>query len=93
MEAIARACRANHVRNLDLFGSASTGDFHSETSDIDLLVEFEVPGENSVLDAYVKLQAALEAIFQRKVDLIFDGEFKNPYFRAAVARQRRHLYP
>jgi uncharacterized protein len=93
MEAIARVCRANHVRNLDLFGSAATGDFQPDTSDVDLLVQFEVPNEESVLDAYVKLQTALEAIFQRKVDLIFDGEFKNPYFRAAVARQRRHLYP
>jgi uncharacterized protein len=93
MEAIARACRANHVRKLDLFGSAATGDFQPDTSDIDLLVEFEVPSEDSVLEAYVKLQTALEGMFRRKVDLIFDGEFKNPYFRAAVARQRRHLYP
>ena len=66
MEAIARACRANHVRNPRPFGSAATGDFQPDTSDIDLLVQFEVPSEESVLDAYVKLQTALEAIFRAR---------------------------
>jgi predicted nucleotidyltransferase len=93
LAAVADACRANHVRRLDLFGSATTDEFRPETSDIDLLVRLDVPEDESVFDAYFNLQAALEAIFKRKVDLIFDGEFKNPYFRASVERQRRRLYP
>ncbi|HYZ64214.1 MAG TPA: nucleotidyltransferase domain-containing protein [Acetobacteraceae bacterium] len=93
LAALAEACRANYVRSLDLFGSATTDAFDPESSDIDLLVDFDLPEDKSVLDSYFNLQTALEAIFKRKVDLIFDGEFKNPYFRAAVERQRRHLYP
>src|SRR3954452_4606818 len=86
---VAEGCRANFVRSLDLFGSATTDDFRPDASDVDLLVTFDVPEGKSVLDAYFNLQAALEAVFHRKLDLVFDGEFKNPYFRAAVERQRR----
>jgi len=39
------------------------------------------------------LQSALEAAFGRNVDLVRDGELKNPYFRAEVERHRRRLYP
>lgn len=34
-------CRKHHVRRLEVFGSATGSDFDEESSDIDLLVEFE----------------------------------------------------
>jgi len=34
-------CRRFGVRRLELFGSAATGAFRSEDSDLDFLVEFE----------------------------------------------------
>lgn len=90
---IAEACRAFHVRHLDLFGSATTDCFDPERSDVDMLVQFDMSEGRSALDSYVSLQKALEAIVGRKVDLILDGEMRNPYFRASVERQRQRLYP
>ena len=92
-EKIAAACRANFVQSLDLFGSATTDRFDEARSDIDFLVQFNVPEEQSMLDPYFSLKQALEEIFHRPVDLIFDGAKKNPYFQAAVDRQRHPLYP
>ena len=36
---IAEICCAYRVRRLDLFGSAASGDFNPETSDIDFIVD------------------------------------------------------
>jgi uncharacterized protein len=40
-EELAALCRRYRVRRLDVFGSAAAGDFDEESSDVDLLVEFE----------------------------------------------------
>ena len=52
-------CREFGIRNLDLFGSAATGNFDLERSDL---------------------------------DLVFDSEMKNPYFKSAVNETREPLY-
>ena len=38
--ALTQLCRRHHVRRLDLFGSAATGAFDADTSDLDFIVEF-----------------------------------------------------
>ena len=38
---LADLCRKYRVRRLDVFGSAGRGDFDEESSDVDLLVEFD----------------------------------------------------
>jgi len=54
------------VSQLSLFGSAARGEM-DETSDIDLLVEFEhVPG----FFKFVELEDLLGSVLQRKVDLV-----------------------
>ncbi len=54
------------VSQLSLFGSAARGEM-DETSDIDLLVEFEhVPG----FFKFVELEDLLSSVLQRKVDLV-----------------------
>src|SRR5229473_5914747 len=41
-------CKRFRVKRLDLFGSAATGDFKSEASDLDFLVEFNRCAQTSV---------------------------------------------
>ncbi len=43
-EALIRLCRAHHVKRLDVFGSAATGDL-GNSSDIDSLVDFDGKGQ------------------------------------------------
>jgi uncharacterized protein len=54
-EELAGLCRRYRVRRLDVFGSATTGDFEERASDVDLLVEFEempTPTERTPTWAY-----------------------------------------
>jgi uncharacterized protein len=77
--AIARRHGAYDVR---LFGSIARGDA-DETSDVDLLVTFEM--ERSLLDQ-VGLQQDLEDLLGVKVDVVSRGGL-SPYIRDAVLRE------
>ena len=48
---VAEICRRHHVKRLELFGSAATGDFNPDTSDIDFLVEFDESDDFSLFEA------------------------------------------
>ena len=91
--ALADACQRHGVRQLDLFGSAVTKAFKPGLSDIDLLADIELSQGQSYLDAFQGLHAELEAIFGQRVDLIANSTMQNPFFRAAVDRQRQRLFP
>lgn len=88
-ERIAEFCAHRHIRTLSLFGSA-TGTAFGESSDIDILVEFEpehIPG----LIAFSEMEADLSDILGRKVDLR-TAEDLSPYFRSEVQRSARPFY-
>ena len=92
-EKIAEHCRRLNVRRLDVFGSAARGeDFDPETSDVDFLVNFDKHGRLNAFDQYFELVESLEALFGRKVDLVEDRHFENPYFRASVEESRKPVY-
>jgi len=92
-EGIAEHCRRLNVRRLDVFGSAANGNFDEEKSDIDFLVEFENFNSPGILRRYIDLAESLEALFNRKVDLVTpDGVAKNPRFRANVEEEREPVY-
>ena len=76
---IATFCRQNSIRRLGLFGSILRDDF-TETSDVDVLVEFE-PGARTGL-AFFRMQDDLSKIIGRQVDL------NTPGFLAAGIRER-----
>lgn len=77
-------CRRTNVVSLDLFGSAASGEFQPETSDLDFLVTFGEFPQGGIFDAYMDLAEGLEALFGRTVDLITERSIRNPYFRKAV---------
>ena len=83
-------CHSLSVRRLELVGSAVREDFHPESSDIDVLIEFE--GNHALLDRYFDLNFGLESIFGRKVDVIQRGAIKNPYLRATLEQDRVAIY-
>ena len=85
-------CAKHHVRNLELFGSATSSRFDPETSDLDFIVEF-VDSESSVLfTTYFDLKESLEELFERPVDLVMADAIRNQYFLESIAPSRTRLY-
>lgn len=85
-------CRQYGVVRLDLFGSAATGAFNAETSDLDFIATFantDVPG---YAKRYLHFAEALEAFFGRPVDLLTENSIRNPYFRQTVEATRKRVY-
>ena len=83
-------CHSLSVRRLELVGSAAREDFHPESSDIDVLIEFE--GNHVLFDRYFQLKFGLESIFGRKVDVIQSGAVRNPHLRATLQQDRMAIY-
>jgi len=92
LPALAALCRQFGVRRLDLFGSAATGRFDTDQSDLDFLVEFEAPARTAYAHAYFGLLAALEKLFGRPVDLLTLASLKNPYLRRRLLTERRLVF-
>ena len=84
-------CEKHKVRRLYAFGSVLTDKF-TETSDIDLIVDFYPVDLHHYADNYFSLKFALEDTLRRSVDLLEEKAIKNPYFRNAVEQQRQLIY-
>lgn len=85
-------CRQHRVKTLEVFGSAASGDFDPEQSDLDFLVEFQPVERGQHSKAYFGLLFGLEDLFQRKIDLVETPAIRNPYFLKTVNQQRTVLY-
>lgn len=90
-DSIEKLCREYGIKKLDVFGSAATGEFNSETSDIDFIVDLG-EYERGVSRRYFRFIDALEELFGRHVDLITEEQIRNPYFRQSVQGQRTNVY-
>ena len=88
---IAELCRRQKVKKLEVFGSATTDRFDSETSDVDMIVDLG-PYSDDIADRYLDLAYGLEEILGRSVDLITSRSIRNPYFRLAIDSQRETVY-
>ena len=92
-EAVAEHCRRLNVRRLDVFGSAANGTFDPAKSDIDFLVEFGEHEHITLFDRYFDLANSLEALFNRKVDLItVAGAAKKTRFQKNVEASKESVY-
>lgn len=89
---VVQICQRYQVKRLDVFGSAASGDFDSEASDLDFVVEFEPLSPVPYKRAYFAMLAELEALFRRKVDLVTTGSLRNPDFVSNVERTRELVY-
>ncbi len=89
---IAGLCEEFGVRRLEVFGSAATGTFDPERSDVDFLLDFGPEYDPLLFTRYFDLKAALEKLLGRNVDLVMLGALANPYFIEAVNRTRKPVY-
>ena len=92
MEQLAELCRRFHVKRLEIFGSAVTGTFRSESSDLDFLVDFGDPARGPWGALFLDFADALETLFGRHVDLIVPQSIRNPYFQKVVDSSRQLVY-
>lgn len=89
---VAELCRKFNVLRLDIFGSAATGDFSPEKSDLDFLVEFSPLPSGTRADTYFGLLWALEELFDCSVDLVMTTAIENPYFQRSVEKTKELIY-
>jgi len=74
-----------------LFGSVLTDQFN-DSSDIDLLIQFDQVELLEYFDNYMDLKEKLEKMFNRQVDLVENQAVRNPIFRKVLDREKRLLY-
>ncbi len=90
---IADICRRQGIQRLDVFGSAATGQFDAQSSDVDFIVEFDGSSPvGGLLDRYLELATRLEALLGIAVDIITPRSMRNPYFRESVNASRETVY-
>ncbi len=87
---IADFCRRWKITEFSLFGSVIRDDFRPD-SDVDVLVVFE-PTVSWDFDHYDAMQAELEGMFGRRVDLVERKNLVNPFRRRHILSNRRVLY-
>ena len=86
-------CARYGVARLWVFGSAAKGTFDPATSDLDFLIEMQPTDDpNGYGGAYIAFWQAVEAVFDRSVDLLTLKYIQNPYLWADIDPTRRLLY-
>lgn len=91
IEKIQELCKSNKVKSLFAFGSVTRDDFN-ESSDVDLVVDFEENDPFKYSDLYFNLQAKLEEILKRHVDLIEERAIRNRFFKQQVEKTKVKIY-
>lgn len=92
LDQIKALCQEFGVKRLDIFGSAATGAFDPDRSDIDLLIEYEPETDlGPWMKRYFELKDRLEGLLGRPVDLVMVGGLRNPYFIQSVNESRQSL--
>lgn len=85
-------CRTHNVKSLYAFGSATTANFDYNKSDIDLLVEIDVPDPIERGEKLMSLWDTFEIFFQRKVDLLTNSSLRNPYLIKDIESTKILIY-
>ena len=89
---IASVCRKHRISVLWVFGSAATGAWNPETSDIDFLVDLGAY-DDDVAARYLALADDLEELTGKSVDLIsLGGLRRKPRLREELERTRMTIY-
>lgn len=89
-------CQQYKLSKLWIFGSAVDEDRFNEQSDLDFLYEFDVQKEYDPNFPYATnwsdMLNQLRELFGRDIQLIPNGEFRNPYFKEAVEQSKVLIY-
>lgn len=84
-------CKQYRVRSLAAFGSVLRDDFNSQ-SDIDFLVDFEENDPFVYANLYFQFKKKLEALFNRRIDLVEKRAIKNSYFKKELEETKKVIY-
>ena len=85
-------CRSHKVDKFYAFGSSITDSFDPKSSDIDVVVKIDIDDPADRGDALLSLWDKLEALFQKKVDLLTEDSIRNPYLRSNINRTKKLIY-
>lgn len=85
-------CRAHKVNKIYAFGSSITNHFDPKTSDIDIVVTLDIEDPADRGEALLSLWDKLEALFNRKVDLLTEDAIRNPYLKSNIDRTKKLIY-
>ena len=91
-KSIAVLCARRGVARLEAFGSALREDFDPDSSDLDLLVEFQPMEPYARVEAYFGLLDDLRGMFGREIDLVMVGAVRNRYVAQSIQRTKQPLY-
>ena len=86
-----KLCKKYDIKNMYLFGSATSEKF-KDSSDIDILISFQEIPYDEYTDNYFELHEELEKLFDRKVDLVTERSLSNPFFKESVEESKQLLY-
>ena len=88
----ANLCREHNVKTMFAFGSSVSDNFDFNKSDIDLLVEIDIPDPVENGEKILSLWDKLELFFKSKVDLLTNPNIMNPYLRQSVDESKVLIY-
>ncbi len=91
IDAIKGLCDKHKVKELYIFGSVLTNKF-SDSSDIDILIQFGKVELMDYFDNYMDFKEELERLLNRPVDLVENQAIRNPVFRKIVDREKKLIY-
>jgi uncharacterized protein len=91
IEMIREICRSTRVKSLFAFGSVTREDF-GDSSDIDMVVDFEEQDPFLYTDLYFTLKSSLESILNRQIDLLEERAIRNHIFREQLDRTKVMIY-
>lgn len=84
-------CKLHNVKSLSVFGSILTDRFN-ESSDVDMLVDFNSQNIDDYVSNYFSLKDSLAALFNREVDLLEEKGIKNKFLLRNLNRTKRVIY-
>lgn len=95
MDKIIALCKKYKVAKLWVFGSILTSRFNDK-SDVDFSVDFDAETINREgldwADIFFDFMHELEALLGRRVDMVFDNNIRNKYFRKELDATKKLIY-
>jgi uncharacterized protein len=91
IDAIKELCDKHNVKELYIFGSVLTNKF-SDSSDIDILIQFGKVELMDYFDNYMDFKEELEKLLNRPIDIVENQAIRNPVFRKIVDREKKLIY-
>jgi predicted nucleotidyltransferase len=91
IDQINKLCENHKVRQLFAFGSVIDDRF-TESSDIDLMVDFQIVDPLDYAENYFALKFSLEELLKRPIDLLEQKAIHNKYLLQSINKSKRLIY-